>query len=182
MYQDEHPVPPELARALIASQFPQLAPIRLSLAGEGWDNLVYRVNDRWVFRFPRRRLAVECLRHELAVTPRLERRLPLPISAPRFFGKPTEPYPHPFAGYDWLNGVTADSLRLDDAARSALAGPLGHFLRALHDVTGEEARSWGAPGDLIGRMDLAMRAPRTKEHLRTLHERNVLPATAPGSM
>ena len=45
----------EAAARLIVRQFPALAPARLALLGAGWDNTAYLVNERFVFRFPRRR-------------------------------------------------------------------------------------------------------------------------------
>lgn len=54
-----------LARELIASQFPALSPAHVEPLASGWDNTVYRVNHQYVFRFPRRRLAVELLDVEL---------------------------------------------------------------------------------------------------------------------
>jgi hypothetical protein len=50
----EHVVAPEQAERLIREQFPELAPLRLETVGEGYDNTVYRVNEAYTFRFPRR--------------------------------------------------------------------------------------------------------------------------------
>ena len=48
----------DTARSLIETQFPALAPVWIDLLGIGWDNTAYRVNGEWVFRFPRREVAV----------------------------------------------------------------------------------------------------------------------------
>jgi len=53
-----------LAAALIGGQFPALAPPAIEPLGCGWDNTVYRVNERYVFRFPRRRIAVDLIATE----------------------------------------------------------------------------------------------------------------------
>ena len=37
------------------------------LIGEGWDNLVYLVNDDIIFRFPRRKVAISLLEREMWV-------------------------------------------------------------------------------------------------------------------
>ena len=51
--------------------------------GAGWDNTAYLVNGEWVFRFPRRTIAVPLLEAEGRVLPKLAPRLPLSDSAPR---------------------------------------------------------------------------------------------------
>ena len=66
--------------------------------GAGWDNTAYLVNDTWVFRFPRRSIAVELLRNEAALLPALAPRLPLPIPQPCYLGEPDGRYPWCFAG------------------------------------------------------------------------------------
>lgn len=129
----ERAVSAELARALIAEQFPQLAPERVEPLGEGWDNTVFAVDGKRVFRFPRRQIAVPLLETELRILPSLPR-LPLPVPVPEFRGAPTDRFPWPFAGYRLLPGRTADQAALSLAQREAAAEPLGRFLRALHAV------------------------------------------------
>lgn len=75
----ERVVDAELARELIESRFPRLAPARVEPLGEGWDNSVFAVNGAWVFRFPRRQLAVPLIEAELRLLPSLP---PLPVPVP----------------------------------------------------------------------------------------------------
>lgn len=72
------------AKTLIETQFPELAPAAISLLGYGFDNTVYQVNDRFVFRFPRRELAVGLLKTENQLLPSLASQLPLSIAEPIF--------------------------------------------------------------------------------------------------
>lgn len=46
-----------LARQLLAAQFPGLELASMRLAGEGWDNTAWLVDERWLFRFPGTRRA-----------------------------------------------------------------------------------------------------------------------------
>ena len=69
----EREVDAGLARALVEEQFPQFKPARVEPLGEGWDNAVFKANDKWVFRFPRRQLAAPA-RHLLAARHRPGRR------------------------------------------------------------------------------------------------------------
>ena len=146
-------VPPALATALIESQCPSLAPVRLTLMGEGWDNIAYLVNGEWVFRFPRRTIAVTLLETEGRVLPVLGPRLPYPIPMPVWYGRPDATYKWPFLGYRRLEGHVVSDVDLGDDARAALAGPLARFLRALHDVPRADARAWGVPPDAFGYLD-----------------------------
>ena len=73
----ERTVDAALARELIEQQFPLKAP-RVEALGEGWDNSVFAVNGEWVFRFPRRQVAVPLLDREARVLPQLAGKLPAP--------------------------------------------------------------------------------------------------------
>jgi aminoglycoside phosphotransferase (APT) family kinase protein len=148
----------ELARRLIAAQFPEVALDSLRLLGEGWDNTVWLVDEQWVFRFPRRELAIPGVEREIAALAALAPRLPLPIPAPVFVGRASDEFPWPFFGARHLHG--AEPLGLDEHARAGLARPFGEFLRALHG-----AEIDGLPADPFGRVDMARRVPETREWL-----------------
>jgi aminoglycoside phosphotransferase (APT) family kinase protein len=51
---------------------------------------------------------------------------------------------------------------LDDAGRAALGRPLGEFLRTLHDARLVDAE---LPFDPVGRGDMTVRVPKTRERL-----------------
>src|SRR5437867_5996430 len=140
----EYPVEAPLARALIEAQFPELAPARLQLLGEGWDNTAFLVNDCCVFRFPRRKIAVHLLEAEQRLLPQIAPRLPLPVPIPEFHGQPEDQYPWPFAGYRLLPGRTASAAALDEAQRLQAAEPIARFLAALHSLPAEEMERLGA--------------------------------------
>ena len=78
-WEAEQPVSASLAARLIASQFPRLRGAPVEPLATGWDNTVYLVDDEWVFRFPRREIALPGIQREIAVLPLLAPRLPLPV-------------------------------------------------------------------------------------------------------
>jgi aminoglycoside phosphotransferase (APT) family kinase protein len=165
----------EEARRLIRERFPEVAARDVELLGEGFDNIVYRVDGRWSFRFPRRSFGADVVAHEVALLRRLAGRLPLTVPAPRFVAEPGDGFPWPFAGYDFLAGRTACRAGLDDTQRRALAAPLGAFLGALHALPVPD----GTPGDTIGRLDLAKRVPQVRALLDELAARGAIdPADA----
>jgi aminoglycoside phosphotransferase (APT) family kinase protein len=148
-----------LARRLIAEQFPEVELAALELLGEGWDNTVWLVDGRWVFRFPRREVAIPGFERELAALPVLAPRVPLPIPDPVFVGRPVDEFPWPFFGAPYAPG--REPLGLDEPTRAALARPLGEFLRALHAAPLVD----GLLEDPMGRADMAVRVPKTLEQL-----------------
>src|SRR5262245_50167818 len=128
-----------LARSLIEDQFPTLAPARVVPNGVGWDNTAFLVNDAFVFRFPRRGIAAPLIEAEARLLPAIAPGLPLAVPRPGFIGRPAGDYPYPFLGHGLVPGRTACGLALGDAPRSALAGPLGAFLAALHAFSAADA-------------------------------------------
>lgn len=153
------------AALVIAEQFPALNPVRVRGLGVGWDNVALLVNDTVVFRFPRRRLAIALIETECRALPLLAPHLPLPISTPTYVGRPGPLFPHPFAGYDLLPGVTACARAFSEEELVALAPALGRFLARLHGLPVPNAVSAWAPRDEIGRARLKSRVPRLKERL-----------------
>lgn len=175
-WQAEYTVPPDLARNLIERQFPQLAPLNLTLLAEGWDNTVYRVNRELVFRFPRRQIAVPLIETERHLLPFVGPLLPLRIPQPRFHGSPTDEYPWPFLGYSLLRGRTVPRANLAEPARLALAEPLGRFLRALHQIPAATAAERGAGPDPISRLQQAeSRLPALRSELREINRSELRP-------
>ncbi len=172
----EHIVMPDAAVRLIESQFPELRPAHIQLLGEGWDNTAYVVNRTWVFRFPRREIAVELLQTETRVLPRIAAQLPFPIPVPRWVGKPTQEYDWPFAGYRFLPGTTALSVGLTREQRKELAAPLANFLATLHAIDPGDLE---IPGDKFGRADMGKRIPQLLSSLLTIRGKGLVADVSP---
>ena len=145
------------AAELIAHCLPELAGLPVSLAGEGYDNWVYRVGRREVVRIPRRALGASVLDVEVAVLPELAAVMDVSVPIPLAVGDPRPAFPYRFAYYRWLAGVTADRADLSDASRASLAVPLGACLAQLHGANlGPEAEAADL-GDRLRRADLRYR-------------------------
>ena len=154
----EH-VDEERAARLIRAQFAPLPEQSVELVSEGWDYVVHLVDGRWAFRFPRRVVVLPGTERELACLPALAELLPVGVPAPVFVGAPEGDYPWPFYGAPYLPGHEATAADAD-----AIARPLGRALRALHGC----ALDCELPVDPLGRVDMAIRVPRTRELLRDL--------------
>jgi aminoglycoside phosphotransferase (APT) family kinase protein len=140
----------DLARELIEGPWPQFRGTVIRRFGQGWDNSAYLVDERIIFRFPRRSIAVPLIAHELAMLPKIAPHVPFAIPNPSYAGVPGASYPWPFEGYDFVPGETACTRELSDGERLQLATDLGQFLRALHDIDVEPLD--GLRHDSFGKM------------------------------
>lgn len=145
-------VSPELAKALISSQFPPFANATIERFGTGWDNVAYLVDKQIVFRFPQRAVAAPLIEREIVYLPLIAPHLDISTTSPRYEGKPTADYPWSFAGYARLAGATACSQTISLDERAALAEDLANFLRALHAIDATHF-SPPLPPDAIGKLD-----------------------------
>jgi aminoglycoside phosphotransferase (APT) family kinase protein len=152
----------ELARRLVGEQFPELPATAFELLGEGWDNTAWLVDGEWVFRFPRRKIALPGVERELALLPELAPQLPRPVPRPELVGRPGAAFPWPFFGARLVEGV--ELLEADVVDRAALARDLGEFLRALHDAE----VAYELPYDPISRADMSFRVPRARQRLEEI--------------
>jgi aminoglycoside phosphotransferase (APT) family kinase protein len=156
------------ARKLVRTQFPEIRADRLDLLGIGWDNTAYLVDGMYVFRFPRREIAVPLLRTESGALRHLAKHLPVTVPNPRFFAEPTADYQWPFAGYELLPGETACRANLSVDERMQLVEPLARFLKALHAVAPEDARRWGLRDDPLQKCDPEKRLPQLQERIEQI--------------
>ena len=164
-----------LVRALVEEQFPTLDATSARLVGEGWDNAVWVVEERWAFRFPRRAIAIPGVERELSVLPRLAPLLEVPIPVPSFVGQRSERYPWPFFGSPLLPGREVADADLDSETRVALGTELGRFLRALHapEMRAQVDPDDALPIDPLGRADMDKRVSMARQYLGELESTGV---------
>jgi len=160
----------QLVRGLLAEQFPALDAGSARLLGEGWDNAVWLVEERWAFRFPRRQIAIPGVERELTVLPRLAPLLPVSIPEPRFVGTPSKRFPWPFFGGALLPGRELADADLAEDDRRELGATLGRLLKVLHapETVARVDPDGALPVDFNRRADMAFRGPRTRERLAEL--------------
>ncbi len=167
----EHVVDEQLARRLVADQFPEVPVASLVLFGQGWDNTVWLAEGRVVFRFPRRVVVVPAVRRQVALLPLIAPLLPAPIPQPLYAGQPGRGYPFPFYGAPLLPGREPAHADPGEAVRAGIAAPLGAFLRALHDLDPEELDAGRIlETDPTRRADMPFRVGRTRERLADLEQ------------
>jgi len=163
------------AAAIIGAAFPDLKPLELQLLGAGWDNTVFLVNAKYVFRFPRRELALALLEQEWLALSALQGQLPLSIPVPCFRGQPSPAFDWPFSAYRLVPGSTACQAQLNPAQRLALVPQLAACLKTLHNLQ-------PAPGlgpDSLRRLDMAYRQPELVERLQQVHTLGLIDSPEP---
>ncbi|WP_307797285.1 phosphotransferase [Actinomadura barringtoniae] len=170
----ERVVTEDEAAALVGERFPQLRGAVARRLATGWDNTVMRVGDDWIFRFPRRQIAVPGVTREIAVLPRLAPRLPLPIPVPSLAApEGMETFPWPFWGGRLVPGRELAESRLGEDEREAAGRGIGAFLRALHDPALVAEVGADLPYDPLRRGEPAVRAPMALERLDGLAKAGV---------
>lgn len=154
IWDSEWEVSEELARKLISSQFPQLESKSIQEIGHGWDNTVYLIGTEYAFRFPRRKVAINALRIEGKILPKLVDYISIAYSMPLFYGEGDFDYPAPFLGYSYLSGEFP--IGLTDEQRALSATTLARFLKSLHAFPMDVAQEVGVQHDHRNLTDIKM--------------------------
>jgi aminoglycoside phosphotransferase (APT) family kinase protein len=127
----------DIVRSVLQAQFPELAVASVAYVSEGWDSQAFLVDDRWIFRFPKRAEVAGWLVMELRVLAALERLgHQLQTPRPRWLGRPDQQFPYAFMGYACIPGETGDLLADPDAP--VVGQHIGAFLAAVHTITADQ--------------------------------------------
>lgn len=136
---------PSRYRAVIATAFPDL-PIRtFRFLAEGWDSVVWEINDDLLFRFPKRAEVAVRLRIEIALLPMLGPTLPAPVPRFAYVADGADADAFPVVGYPKLPGVPLVEMPAAAIAPERLAAQIGQFLTALHRFPADRAAACGVP-------------------------------------
>ena len=165
-WESAQPVDAARAAALVGAQFPSLRDAPVREVATGWDNSVLLVGDV-LFRFPRREIALDGQRRELAVLPLIASALPLAVPVPTHLGEPAGDYPWPFWGAAMVPGRELGLV--PDGDRSSAAEAAGAFLRGLHGLQVDVE----LPVDPMGRATPRLRAEITRRWLSSLQDRGL---------
>lgn len=134
MHQDEISISTALATRLVDSQFPKLAGRSVRpLSATGTDNVMFRLGDDLLLRFPRRPSATLLLKREWEWLPHMHD-LPLTTPTPLELGEPGAGYPCPWMILRWIPG---DPARMSPLSQSTEAvDALAEFVMALRALPG----------------------------------------------
>ena len=148
-----------LVRALLRSQFPDLAKLPIGSSHEGWVNVTIRIGGDLAVRLPRRRLGAALTATELDWIPRVGAAWTFPTPRALHVGEPNERYPWRWSIVPWLEGKSAYEAPLSaDGARE-----LGAALAQVHQPAPADA-----PVNPFRSRPLADRAERLDLRLEAL--------------
>ena len=127
----EIPISESLIKELLENIQVGLRSIRL--LGEGWDNVMYLINESYLVRLPRRAVADQLIQNEQMFLSKYGKDLPIPVPEVLHFGKPGSTYPFHWSISNYLLGETAtvEKPSSDQAERFA------SFLKTLHGFNTE---------------------------------------------
>lgn len=132
MHEDEVPVPDDLVRRLVDSQFPQWGGLPLRrLPPLGTDHQLFRLGDELLVRMPRIDWAADQAHSDWTWLKRLEPHLPLRLPVPVALGEPGEGYPWAWTVVPWIEGETPTADNFDEEQG---AHDLGGFVRSLRGI------------------------------------------------
>ncbi|WP_245935132.1 aminoglycoside phosphotransferase family protein [Acidipropionibacterium virtanenii] len=151
----------DLLRALLSDQHPDLADRELTVAANGWDNVIVRIGADLLARLPRRRLAASLVLHEQRWLPGLAEGLPISVPSPVREGRPGLGYPWAWSICPWFDGDMAADVALADPSREA--DRLGSFLHALHRPAPADA-----PSNPYRDVPVTALLPRIRDNLERL--------------
>jgi aminoglycoside phosphotransferase (APT) family kinase protein len=134
------------------------SPARWRLLGSGWDCDAWLADESVVWRVPRRTIAIEPLRRETSLLPRIAPRLPLAVPIPSLVDAPSLPA---LVRHDLVPG--AEWAGQPEIGRVGEA--LGRFLRALHAPEVASLARDLVPHDPLDRADPARRITVAQQRL-----------------
>lgn len=158
----------------LATQFPELSPLKeIICVDAGWDNLVFLVNQKIIFRFPRRKISVALIEQENQVLKNLQSYITLQIPNPEFIGHPSKDFPYPFHGYALIPGVAAERADLTLPQRIASLKPLTEFLSQLHAIDSKHAANIGAKIPVFDRTQIQKTIAILQERVQKILALNI---------
>ena len=93
----------ELGKKIIINNYPEFANSNFEADTKGWDNYVIKVDNEYIFRFPKRDSSFRTIEMEERILAELNKLLPSNIKVSNFiFKNLNEDYP--FVGYKMIKG------------------------------------------------------------------------------
>lgn len=137
----------------------------IMLLDEGWDNLVYLINHKHIFRFPRREQGIVCMENEIALLPFIGTQVSFPFSCPKWIGKCSDLYPYPFSGYTMLDGKPLCDVTSELIDDTNLAYILATWLKELHSIKVTDEYAVLLKGGQSWRLNVSQRVSRCRENI-----------------
>lgn len=124
-----------LAASLIATQFLEWAHLPIQpVTHQGHDNRTFRLGTTMLIRLPTAKAYALKVPKEQELLPKLQPHLTIPIPLPLKMGKPCAEYPFNFSIYQWREGESANTIKIEEEKLTPLAVDLARFLKDLQRI------------------------------------------------
>lgn len=164
----------ELATKLITEQFTELNSFsKIRYLDSGWDNKVFLIDGKVIFRFPHRKVAEQLIVRESAILRNIQEKISLNIPSIKYLGQPTEDYPFVFHGYNLLPGVSGCRAQLGEIQRNESIEVIATFLKELHSIDGELAKDLGAQKQVFDRTELDRIIPELDKRMHAINQKHI---------
>ena len=125
----------------IHHHFPSLNIFSIQKTGEGDNSLAFLINDKYIFRFPKRADVKYQLKKEINVLPKIRRHISLAIPEFRFISPTLS-----FAAHSKISGIPMsfkDYYSLENKYQVSIQRSLRNFLTQLHGISLSEVQNCG---------------------------------------
>lgn len=130
---------------VIEASFPEIKVRKHGTVAQGWSSWVLEVNERYMFRFPKRPEAETNIRKEIRLLPSLAKSLSVRIPRFDFVWEGGDQFPYLFVGYRKIDGSPLSRWCSMSPHAKSLASQLSTFLTELHGFSRREAERRGVP-------------------------------------
>lgn len=126
----------EIGKKVIIDKYPELANSHFKSDNSGWTNFAIKVDNKYLFRFPRNEEAYKAINKEYKILEILNKKLPSNIKVPNYiYSNINDDYL--FVGYEIIQGdfLTEDVFNsLDESKKDNVLNNMAIFLNVLHSV------------------------------------------------
>lgn len=130
---------------IIRKEFPEFQSCHLAGDDSGWDNYAIRVNDEYLFRFPRRQESLEQIKRESELLSILQSKLPPYIEVPKYLTvRLNDDYP--FVYYKMIQGrpLTKELYNgFTNEVKERFVQQFVDFLNILHNIDINQCKDLG---------------------------------------
>lgn len=133
----------EKIKAIIEKNFPDIRIDIISFFGEGFDNEVYLINDKYLFRFSRRESSSRELEREIAILHRIGEMADVEVPQFEHVG---DNEGLKFVGYEKIDGTELRKemfMEMEEEARENITREIADFIGCLQAFSLDEARILG---------------------------------------
>lgn len=126
----------EKGKQVILDRYPELFNSNFKADNSGWTNFAIKVDDKYLFRFPKNDEAYKAINKEYKILNILNKKLPNNIKVPNYIFSNLES-DYPFVGYELIQGkfLTNEVFNsLSNEQKDKLLNSMAEFLNILHSV------------------------------------------------